>query len=80
MMRLLRVSVPSSSLGGPNGYVPVGLPAEDPAATTTTTGSSAEPANMKRARVLCSYDASGTNELNLTANEVSGRGWWGGSG
>lgn len=76
MMRLLRVS----SLGGPNGYVPVGLPAEDPAATTTTTGSSAEPANMKRARVLCSYDASGTNELNLTANEVSGRGWWGGSG
>lgn len=55
------------SLGGPNGYVPIGLPDDK----TTGQNSNAEPVNMKRARVLCSYDASGTNELNLTANEVS---------
>lgn len=56
-----------NSLGGPNGYVPIGLPDEK------TTNPNAEPVNMKRARVLCSYDASGTNELNLTANEVRER-------
>lgn len=55
------------SLGGPNGYVPIGLTDDK---TSTGQGSNSEPANMKRARVLCSYDASGTNELNLTANEA----------
>lgn len=53
-------------MGGPNGYVPIGLPDEK----LSTGQSNAEPVNMKRARILCSYDASGTNELNLTANEV----------
>lgn len=57
------------SLGGPNGYVPIGLP--DDKLTPGQHQSNAEPVNMKRARVLCSYDASGSNELNLTANEVS---------
>ena len=54
-------------MGGPNGYVPIGLPDDK---LTTGQSSNSEPTNMKRARVLCSYDASGTNELNLTANEV----------
>lgn len=57
------------SLGGPNGYVPIGLPADD---QTSNTEQQQPEKNMKRARVLCSYDASGTNELNLAANEVSG--------
>lgn len=57
------------SLGGPNGYVPIGLPDDK---LTPGQQNNAEPVNMKRARVLCSYDASGSNELNLTANEVSG--------
>ncbi|GAB0093712.1 hypothetical protein DMENIID0001_088860 [Sergentomyia squamirostris] len=57
------------SLGGPNPYIPVGLPDEK----SNNDGNSSDASgggNMKRARVLCSYDASGSTELNLTANEV----------
>lgn len=54
-------------MGGPNGYVPIGLP-DDKLMNPDEAGNGS---HLKRARVLCSYDASGTTELNLTANEVS---------
>ncbi|XP_055678482.1 endophilin-B1 isoform X2 [Lutzomyia longipalpis] len=57
-----------ASLGGPNPYVPVGLP--DEKSNNDANGSDGGGSSMKRARVLCSYDASGSTELNLTANEV----------
>lgn len=47
--------------------MPIGLPDEKLLGQGVNT---VEP-EMRRARVLCSYDASGSNELNLTANEVS---------
>lgn len=53
-------------MGGPTPYEPVGIPDEKDQHTLNPDGSS-----MKRARVLCSYDAKDGTELNLTANEVS---------
>lgn len=54
-----------ASLGGPTPYEPVGF--ED-----DRNDDSQNPDNhvMKRARVLCSYDAKDGSELNLTSNEV----------
>ncbi|XP_037916260.1 endophilin-B1 isoform X2 [Hermetia illucens] len=53
-----------ASLGGPTPYIPVGLEPEQ--------NQPKVPGNdeMKRARVLCSYDAKDHTELNLTANEI----------
>lgn len=52
-------------MGGPTPYEPVGIEDEKDH-NTHPDGTSI----MKRARVLCSYDAKDGTELNLTANEV----------
>lgn len=52
-------------MGGPTPYEPVGIEDEKDE-NSYPDGTKI----MKRARVLCSYDAKDGTELNLTANEV----------
>lgn len=58
-------------MGGPQPYNPVGK-LDEPESTKHNNLSPIE-SNMKRARVLCSYDAKDGTELSLTGNEVSNR-------
>lgn len=51
-------------MGGPTPYIPVGIEEDKP-----ETGGTDGP-QMKRARVLCAYDAKDGTELNLQSNEV----------
>lgn len=53
-------------MGGPTPYEPVGIEDDKDNNLHNPDGTSL----MKRARVLCSYDAKDGTELNLTANEV----------
>lgn len=80
----MRVSVSMlQSLGGHQPYVPIGL-ADDDTKKNNSTGPGANSNNFntqygsasnnelkQRARVLCSYDAKDSTELNLSANEVN---------
>lgn len=54
-------------MGGPTPYIPVGIEEDKP-----ETGGPDGP-QMKRARVLCAYDAKDGTELNLQSNEVCSR-------
>lgn len=69
------------SLGGHQPYVPVGLVDDESKKNSSNTFASGNPHNnqhsggsnnewKQRARVLCSYDARDSTELNLNANEV----------
>ncbi|KAL5287683.1 SH3GLB1 family protein [Megaselia abdita] len=58
-----------ASLGGPDPYIPVGLnDANQQQQERKSSVSNSEP--MKRARVLCSYDAKDHTELSLNSHEV----------
>lgn len=60
------------SLGGHNPYVPIKISDESNKSNAATKSmSQTDIGEMKlRARVLCSYDAKDSTELNLSANEV----------
>lgn len=70
-----------NSLGGHQPYVPIGLNDDKPKnqSNVSATGNSCNNQNnsglqnewKQRARVLCSYDAKDSTELNLSANEVN---------
>lgn len=66
--------IPIISLGGPTPYVPINVNDNNTAGGGGGGGNkqnrSPSDDQMKRARVLCSYDANDHTELNLTANEV----------
>lgn len=66
------MSVFKFSLGGHNPYVPIKISDEsNKSSAATKPTSQTDTGEMKlRARVLCSYDAKDSTELNLSANEV----------
>lgn len=69
------------SLGGHQPYVPISIGLADDESKKNSSHASGNPQNnqqaggnnewKQRARVLCSYDARDSTELNLNANEVS---------
>ncbi|XP_055838353.1 endophilin-B1 isoform X2 [Episyrphus balteatus] len=59
-----------ASLGGPTRYVPINSGNNSKANEENNRNPDMNPDQMKRARVLCSYDANDHTELSLTANEV----------
>ncbi|XP_055917349.1 endophilin-B1 isoform X2 [Eupeodes corollae] len=59
-----------ASLGGPTRYVPINSGNTSKADEEKNRAADMNPDQMKRARVLCSYDANDHTELSLTANEV----------
>lgn len=73
----------NSSLGGPTPYIPIDLNGDIPLNSNGQKLQSSQRGNrqtssavdsmdqMKRARVLCSYDATDHTELSLIANEVT---------
>lgn len=72
----------NSSLGGPTPYIPIDLNGEvelnsnnqkfqrSQGSNKQTSSGAVSLDQMKRARVLCSYDAQDHTELTLVANEV----------
>lgn len=71
--RCVHLFAPSISLGGHNPYVPIKISDESSKSNAATKSTSqTDIGEMKlRARVLCSYDAKDSTELNLSANEVN---------
>lgn len=67
------VSLLFISLGGPTPYNPIGIYDQGCPDATSSKPTNEDDAIYKRARVLCSYDANGSNELCLSANEVCGQ-------